>query len=939
MKKTCSFFFIFIIFFIFPIIALGKGYIINLDSISTDERKQLADLFGKALEPFYPSHIEEFSNIFMLREEKISGTLNILLSSFRGLKIDEIKTYRFQSRLIPNDTYVNQQYSLGLSRFFEAWDINTGSNDIIVGLVDSGIDYNHEDLHERIWVNTDEIPDNGMDDDNNGFIDDVIGWNFVSAGQDEVYPGEIPGPNNNPADFSGHGTSLCGIIGAMTDNNRGIAGASHKSSIMAVKSGYVNSEGAGILNDLDAARGIVYAVRNGACIINLSWGDIIESDIIRKAVNYAVKNNVIVISAAGNSGEEFLYFPSSMESVISVGSTAQNGNKSSFSNYSKDLDIFAYGENIKSTGIGNNYISMTGTSMSCAYATGAMVLLKSRYPGFSDNMLRGQLISTASDTGFFEPSPYTGILDAYSAMTTFPQPNIILSCYEFYKTSDPEGTILPGDDVSLIITIKNLWKPSGPLLAELSAKDTQIYLYNDQLEIDPVGNFESFSNTDYPFLINFNSSFFYGKRAKFRLKLSHNSSEHLSDFQIDFVMPYPENPGFPFPSDEAIVSSPLVIDINGNGYKEVFWGNYNGFFYGADHEGNVLDGFPLKSKAPFVSSPVYSDLEENGNYYIIFGGLDSKLYAIDRFGNHKTGFPVTLNGPVYGCTPVGNLNGDDTNYIIAATLNGLMYAINPDGMLKKGFPVEIPLVNYSSPALAGLDADSSLSIVIGGSDNGLYVFDNNGILRDGFPFFTGSYIFSSPSAGDIDNDGVNEIVFASYDSKLYAVDGCGNLKQGFPVNLGGPAFSSPTLCDIDNDNYLDIIIGSGNPSNKLWAVDHLGQIMNGFPVQSDHALSSSPSVYDIDGNGYPDIAIGSYSKEIFIINHQGIAFSGFPYPLGAEILCSPTFEDMDNDGDIDLIIGDHNGMVHVLDLQFPATSPAHNFWFTFRGNYHRTGSR
>lgn len=913
----------------------ASDYIIFLDNKDPYIRENLLSLYGEYLEPFYPVEIKGMENIFILSDkhyDKLSGYL-----SRKAITAEKSRHYKFQNPQIPNDPYFNQQYALNLLRFIDAWQHNTGSNNIVVGIVDSGIDYNHEDLYDRIWINQGEIPDSGFDDDNNGFIDDYIGWNFVSAGPDEVYPGETPGPSNDPMDFSGHGTAISGLIGAMTNNNTGIAGASHKSRLMAVKSGYVNNEGIGVLKDIDAARGIVYAAQNGAHIINLSWGDINPSNIIQKAINYALRENVILIAAAGNSGGNFLFFPASLDSVISVGSVAPNGIKSTFSNYSNDLDIFIYGENLLTTAINNNYINTTGTSMSCAYATGAMVLLKSHFPYHSNDELRARLISTADNTGFHANSRFAGILNMNSCLTNFPVSNIVLSDYQFFNSADPSQDIKPGDTVSLYIKLKNLWQRSAYMHGYLKTKEPAIYLYNREIRVPPINTFDNFVNTDSPFTVFFTENFFYGKRTKLRFTLEQYSSLFSRCFDLSFVMPYPQNPGFPFSSGKAIAGSPLVVDSNNSNKNEIFWGNYSGKFYGMDYEGNVLEGFPILSKAPFVSSPAYADIQEDGNYYIIFGGLDSNLYVIDRFGNNKPGFPIRLNGPIYGSTPVGKLDGE-THSIIAATLTGSLYAICPEGNIIEGFPVNIPFASYSSPALADIDNDNTLSIIIGGADNGLYVFDRHGNHRENFPFFTNSYVFSSPAVGDIDNNGFKDIVFASYDRRLYAIDGNGILKPGFPVNLGAPIFSSPCLHDINLDGHLNIIIGSGNPANRLFALDHTGQVLNGFPIVSEHAFSSSPSVYDINNDGHPDIAIGSYSGEIYIISHNGGLFKGFPYPVGAEILSSPTFYDVDNSGDIDLIFGDHNGMLHILDLQFESPGPVSQYWFTFRANYHRTGS-
>ncbi len=238
----------------------------------------------------------------------------------------------------------------------EAWDIETGNPDVVIAIVDTGVDWDHPDLGTNIWINSGEdLNGNGMvddsdfndiDDDGNGFADDIRGWDFVTASSEIIAPGEDPGPeDNDPMDFHGHGTHCSGIAGAVSNNGEGIAGVAWHCRIMAVRTGYKNIGGLGSLNSTDIANGIVYAADNGADIISMSFGGSTSSNTIMNAVDHAYISGVTLVGAAGNSDSMEKIYPAAYDNVVAVAATDHNDQRSIWtyqaSNYGSWVDAAA----------------------------------------------------------------------------------------------------------------------------------------------------------------------------------------------------------------------------------------------------------------------------------------------------------------------------------------------------------------------------------------------------------------------------------------------------------------------------------------------------------------------------------------------------------------------------------------------------------------------
>ncbi|MBD2494436.1 S8 family serine peptidase [Nostoc sp. FACHB-280] len=267
----------------------------------------------------------------------------------------------------------------------EVWAKGYTGAGITVAVVDSGVDRNHRDLNSNIWKNTKEIAGNNKDDDGNGYIDDVYGWNFVSN-------------NNNTLDKNGHGTHVAGTI-AGVNNSFGVTGIAYNAKIMPVK--VLSDNGSG--SDSAIANGIRYAVDNGANVINVSIGKEQPNTDIQLAVEYASSKGAIVVMAAGNAGASTPYYPASYAQAwgLAVGAVDQYGTTADFSNRA-GTELLSYvtapGVGVYSTLPGNKYVSWNGTSMATPHVAGVVALMLSANKNLTDAQIRKIITATASNS-------------------------------------------------------------------------------------------------------------------------------------------------------------------------------------------------------------------------------------------------------------------------------------------------------------------------------------------------------------------------------------------------------------------------------------------------------------------------------------------------------------------------------------------------------------
>ena len=305
----------------------------------------------------------------------------------------------FRPQSAPNDPRYPQQTALNVIRWQALREgLGPKREEAIVAIIDSGVDIHHEDLADNIWINAVEAAGRpGVDDDGNGYVDDVRGWDFTDA-PDLPGKGDYLTPDNDPADESGHGTRVAGIVGAVADNGIGIAGVAD-CRLMALRAGAVLQAGDTFLEEDDLAAALLYAADNGAHIINISWGSPERTFLIQDAVRYAASSGCILVAAAGNSRLPRLSSPAIQDETIAVSATDANDNPASFNNTGVPLDLAAPGVNVLSTLPGNAYASSSGTSFAAPHVAGLAALLRSRRPDLTPEQIRALLALGSVDLG------------------------------------------------------------------------------------------------------------------------------------------------------------------------------------------------------------------------------------------------------------------------------------------------------------------------------------------------------------------------------------------------------------------------------------------------------------------------------------------------------------------------------------------------------------
>jgi len=399
--------------------------------------------------------------------------------------------------LTPDDPFYRSQWSLHRTDAPEAWNVSTGSSEIIVAVVDTGVDYNHRDLQSNMWVNEAELNGaKGEDDDQNGYIDDVYGYNFIYN-------------SNDPIDDHGHGTHCAGIIAAKGNNALDIAGVCWTAKIMAIKFLGIRGEG----TTTDAVLALHYAVENGADVISNSWGSNGESNALKDAIDYAHSRGVIIVASAGNDNSNSPHYPAGYEHVISVAATDADDSKWSLSNYGDWVDIAAPGVDILSlradgTSQGMSYNPSTavlsGTSMATPHIAGACALLLSANPLMPHNQLYETLTKTVDpisrgvcrsngrlnlSKAMHAAIPSRGYINLDRDYYTFGSPvGILLADWDLRGKASQEVTLITrnGDTETVILTetrpefgVFNGTISIGP--GEPSIEDGTVQVYNDEV--------------------------------------------------------------------------------------------------------------------------------------------------------------------------------------------------------------------------------------------------------------------------------------------------------------------------------------------------------------------------------------------------------------------------------------------------------------------------
>ena len=363
------------------------------------------------IEPFYdgvlsnPSLITGMSKIYIVTISDEDQLFNAISAFSEDSNIEFAELYALpQPMYEPDDPYLFEQWYIYHTQLVEAWDIVRGdtTRHSIIGIVDSGVDWDHPEIQPNIWISTPEDLNNnsmldggdinGIDDDGNGFVDDVIGWDFGESDNDPQESALV------------HGTPVASCASAVTDNGIGIASSGFSSRIMCLKGFDDQGYPTGLWQS------IIYAADNGAHIINCSWATPIYSNIEQDMINYVHDSGALVIASASATSDTIPAYPCGYENVMAVTSTDQNDHKAIFASYGTWVDISAPGIDILAV-VSDSYNYYSGTSFSAALVSGLAGLMWSWYPSYSNEEIQQLIEDNADPIDYLNPG-FEGLLGA-----------------------------------------------------------------------------------------------------------------------------------------------------------------------------------------------------------------------------------------------------------------------------------------------------------------------------------------------------------------------------------------------------------------------------------------------------------------------------------------------------------------------------------------------
>lgn len=436
-----------------------------MDSIQSKKNRYTIDpFFGKAMSSTNQAFdLEDLTQEIIKRKD----SANIRRVVERPIEFYTLGRDRKQLAT-PNDSLYPIMPQFNVINAPDAWDVVKGEQgDVVIAIVDGGTEWDHEDLADNIWQNTDEIAGNGIDDDNNGYIDDIRGWNF-------------PFSSNDPRSLiSNHGSHVAGIAGAVTNNGTGVSSLSWNCKIMPINAGSQDNP-----NSIPFGyEGITYAVLNGADIINTSWGGYIASQLGRDVVDFADANGVLLVAGAGNNSfntDLMPFYPAGFPTVLSVGAIREHEDvRWFFSNYGVSTDVFAPGRDIMSTNRLNSYGISAGTSMASPMVAALAGLIKTRHPSWTHHKIREHIRVTCDDIDAsnqgLEGLLGSGKINAGNALLENDLPSIRITNVAFTElTGNGDGIIDEGEVIQADVTLTNYLAATNNVLLTLFTNETEL---------------------------------------------------------------------------------------------------------------------------------------------------------------------------------------------------------------------------------------------------------------------------------------------------------------------------------------------------------------------------------------------------------------------------------------------------------------------------------
>ena len=904
--------------------------------------------------------------------------------------------YLYYVTMTPNDPLYGSGHNPGLwglnaIHANEAWDQTSGAG-VVVAVIDTGLYMDHPDIRDNVWLNVDEIANNGIDDDRNGKIDDINGWDFANS-------------DNSPTDGYGHGTHVSGTIAATGNNGIGLIGVAHGAKIMPLKA--LRDDGSG--SAFSIAQAINYAADNQADVINMSLAGQGFSSTLEQAVARALVMDVVVIAAAGNNmiNSQYLY-PANIPGLISVGSVANVAGAlptlSTFSNTGPDIDLVAPGSNILSLKNDGGYKTSSGTSMAAPHVAGLAALIRAKYPDLKPAQVRALLVSTTTDLASSGGLPGWddiyghGLIDAQAALQASPEritaapfifsPAINLPAEESIQLNGP--VVIQGSTVGVMGSHIGHYEVAVAKKENETLQFETIYTAEESVIRGHLATWDTAGFSNGTYLVRLRVVDQAGLQADVyqRVYLDNSLASGWPILVSGWI-------GHPAGSTEGKVPArtPALIDLDGNGDLEILTvQNNRGWHrnvFAWHHDGSRFGSYAFASPevteivTPITLADVDGDTQDDivfGARQVSVGGKDS-IFAYNLEGELLPGFPAGWSGDrypnqttvttLYDRVVAADLNRDGKSELVVQKLDWnnsgathytwKVMVIGPDGTITQGWPKEVFFPNlsqlYSNAGgalrqlvVADWNYDRLLDVIAiwPNIDSGVHarVFSANGVELGRINFATSVLNdVRSPIVVDLDQDGEVEYL-VHVGNNLYAYSMGGAIKPGWPVAIDsstspyggefGMRVTDLIVSDIDNSGDLELILSSSEETMILNSDGSLRQPI--FILKRNGGMDFTARTTDMDSVDGQGFFYGGMNAEnsLQARSLDGSLLDNWPKQV-VPISGGVAIGDLDQDGQVEAVAHSMDGFLYVWHLDsHTAAAPVSQSWPVVNGNAAQT---